>query len=138
MHVLRFRKIEFRARVDEGAVEHFFSLSGPFSNRFASWPRYIFLSTTRIRWADLPSAEALSRFSSSIQIDSLQRFYLPPSLVTDRRRGLACQFMHSRCAYRRPFSRCFFSSAAACSNRERTAGSPAKPFSKPKSWIIPS
>src|SRR5258708_5555392 len=32
------------------------------------------------------------------------RFYLPPSLVTDRRRALACQFMHSRCAYRRPFA----------------------------------
>jgi hypothetical protein len=31
-----------------------------------------------------------------------------------------------------------FSSAAACTNRERTAGSSAKLFSKPKSWIIPS
>ena len=34
--------------------------------------------------------------------------------------------------------RYFFSSAAACSNRERTAGSSANPFSKPKSWIMPS
>ena len=39
-----------------------------------------------------------------------------------------------------PLSYCkyCFSSAAACANRERTAGSSAKPFSKPKSWIIPS
>src|SRR5258706_14234768 len=98
MHVLRFRKLEFLACVDEGAAEH--SLFGPFSNRFASWPRYISFQLLvfgeQICPAPKHSADSVHPFKSV-------RFTLlfATKSCYDRRRRLACHFMQSRSAYRR-------------------------------------